>query len=171
MNEINSTATTLEDDATFGLGEINLFSSPDTFSITPASLISIEGIGGHRELLSGAGIDWGSGGGCLYAWDYEAADYTLAPGPDYCDGGMVVNRSYPATEVALHVDIEDQPVIHERIWPLGHVINALIKAGLVLRHFQEVADGWTPFENMSLEILRRLPHGYMLIADKSPHAK
>ncbi|NKB70312.1 MAG: methyltransferase domain-containing protein [Candidatus Latescibacteria bacterium] len=106
-----------------------------------------------------------------YVWDYEAADYTLAPGPDYCDGGFVVNRSYPATEIARYLDVEDRPVIHDRVWPLGHVINAVIKAGLVLRHFQEFADRWIPFENMSPEVHRRLPHGYMLIADKPAHAK
>ena len=83
-----------------------------------------------------------------------------------------MNRGYPATQVAHNTDIEDRPVIRERIWPLGHVINALINAGLVLRHFEEVADpgGWTPFENMSPEVLRRLPHAYMLIADRPAHA-
>jgi len=104
-----------------------------------------------------------------YVWNYEAVDYTLAPGPNYCDGGIVVNRGYPASEVAYDTKIADRPTIHERIWPLGHVINALIKAGLILRHFQEVADGWTPFKNMSPEVLRRLPHAYMLIADKPAH--
>ncbi len=57
--------TTLGDDLTHGLGEIRLLHPPGTTPITPASMISIEAIGGHKHLLEGIGIDWGSGGGCL----------------------------------------------------------------------------------------------------------
>ena len=60
-----SNETTLGDDATQGLGKIRLVHPPVTTPITPASMISIEAIGSHKHLLSGIGIDWGSGGGCL----------------------------------------------------------------------------------------------------------
>ena len=57
--------TTLDNAVTGGLGEIRLMHPPGTTPITPASMISIEAIGNHKHLLSGIGIDWGSGGGCL----------------------------------------------------------------------------------------------------------
>jgi len=107
-----------------------------------------------------------------YSWESEATDYKLAPGPNYCDGGIAVNNGYPTTRVAMHTDIEDRPNIRERIWPLGDVINAVIRTGLVLKHFQEISDpGWSPFGNMPPEILHRLPHGYTLIAGKPGPAK
>ena len=68
VNDISSprsSETTLGDDVTRGLGEIRLMHPPGTTPITPASMISIEAIGGHKHLLEGIGIDWGSGGGCL----------------------------------------------------------------------------------------------------------
>lgn len=56
---------TLADPDNFGLGDLRLMSPPDTFPITPASRISLEAIGTHQGLLSGIGLDWGCGGGCL----------------------------------------------------------------------------------------------------------
>ena len=50
---------------TEGLGEIAILHPPGTFALTPASLISLRGIGKNRELLAGLGLDWGSGTGCL----------------------------------------------------------------------------------------------------------
>ena len=70
-----------------------------------------------------------------YSWDFDADNYRLIPGPNYCDGGIVLNHGYPASEVAGNTDIEARPVMCERIWPLGDVINALIRSGLVLKLF------------------------------------
>lgn len=50
---------------TGGLGAIELELPRGRLSITPASLLCLEGIGQNRELLAGIGIDWGSGSGCL----------------------------------------------------------------------------------------------------------
>lgn len=57
--------TTLKEDETFGLGEVRILHPPGTFALTPASLISIHAIVKNQHLLSGIGIDWGSGTGCL----------------------------------------------------------------------------------------------------------
>jgi len=57
--------TILSADMTCGLGEIQILHPPGTFALTPASLISVQAIGRHQELLAGNGIDWGSGTGCL----------------------------------------------------------------------------------------------------------
>ena len=52
-------------DETGGLGALELELPPGRLSITPASRICLEAIGRSRDLLRGAGIDWGSGSGCL----------------------------------------------------------------------------------------------------------
>ena len=48
-----------------GLGEIQITHPPNTFAITPASLVTLEAIAGNKHLLTGKGLDWGSGTGCL----------------------------------------------------------------------------------------------------------
>ena len=57
--------TILNNGATCGLGELRILHPPGTFAITPASRIAIQAIGTNRQLLSGTGIDWGSGTGCM----------------------------------------------------------------------------------------------------------
>jgi len=48
-----------------GLGKIRIAHPPNTFAITPASLIALEAIARNKQLLVGRGLDWGSGTGCL----------------------------------------------------------------------------------------------------------
>jgi hypothetical protein len=69
---MNMPAYTQSDDLTVlhepflrGLGVIRIAHPAGTFAITPASLISLEGIANNQELLAGVGLDWGSGAGCL----------------------------------------------------------------------------------------------------------
>jgi SAM-dependent methyltransferase len=50
---------------TRGLCELSIRHPPGTFALTHASLISLQAIGQHQELLKGHGLDWGSGSGCL----------------------------------------------------------------------------------------------------------
>ncbi len=57
--------TTVTRAMTWGLCELSIRHPPGTFALTPASLISLEAIGKHKELLNGQGLDWGSGSGCL----------------------------------------------------------------------------------------------------------
>lgn len=57
--------TTFGPNVTSGLGELQFLHPPGTFALTPASLISLEAIFRHQALLSGTGIDWGCGTGCL----------------------------------------------------------------------------------------------------------
>ena len=57
--------TRLGSDATRGLCDIELQHPAGTFAPTQATLIGIEAIGRHQELLAGTGIDWGAGIGCL----------------------------------------------------------------------------------------------------------
>jgi hypothetical protein len=57
--------TDLSNEATYGLGELQIKHPPETFAVTPASLASLCAIGTHQQLLSGNGLDWGAGVGTL----------------------------------------------------------------------------------------------------------
>ncbi len=57
--------TFLDAEETHGLGRIEILHPPGTFSLTPASMLALRSICRHQDLLGGAGIDWGSGTGCL----------------------------------------------------------------------------------------------------------
>lgn len=50
---------------TGGLADLRLAHPPGTFALTPASRIALTAVGQHRHLLSGLGLDWGSGVGGL----------------------------------------------------------------------------------------------------------
>src|SRR5712691_2687395 len=47
------------------LGTIEILHPAGTFAPTPATLIAVEAIAEKRALLSGTGLDWGRGVGCL----------------------------------------------------------------------------------------------------------
>lgn len=55
----------LPDEATGGLGEMRIFCPPGAFALTPASLMALQTVGQQRHLLTGVGLDWGCGTGCL----------------------------------------------------------------------------------------------------------
>jgi SAM-dependent methyltransferase len=57
--------TIVPSEITADLGELRIRHPSGTFALTPASLIALEAIGKHKELLKGTGLDWGSGTGCL----------------------------------------------------------------------------------------------------------
>ncbi len=57
--------TLLDAEETHGLGRIEILHPSGTFSLTPASMLALRSIYRHQDLLSGAGIDWGPGTGCL----------------------------------------------------------------------------------------------------------
>lgn len=57
--------TVLPEAVSAGLGTLRFLHPAGTFALTPASRIALEAIGQHQALLSGIGLDWGSGAGCL----------------------------------------------------------------------------------------------------------
>ena len=59
------TQTRLNSAETGGLGPLSIHHPKGTFAITPASRIALRAIGENRHLLSGNGLDWGSGTGCM----------------------------------------------------------------------------------------------------------
>ena len=64
MNQ-DCSQTELSNEATCGLGVLRIQHPPCTFPVSPASRVSLRAIGTSPELLSGTGIDWGSGTGIL----------------------------------------------------------------------------------------------------------
>lgn len=55
----------LDEGFTKGLGRLSFHHPPGTFSLTPASNILIDAIIKNQDFISGIGVDWGSGIGCL----------------------------------------------------------------------------------------------------------
>ncbi len=55
----------LDDADTGGLGALRIRHPAGTFALTPASRITMAAVGAERTRLRGAGIDWGSGVGCV----------------------------------------------------------------------------------------------------------
>ena len=60
-----SISTTIEEKFTNGLGKFVFQHHEGSFALTPASMIALTSIYQHQHLLSGKGIDWGCGTGCL----------------------------------------------------------------------------------------------------------
>lgn len=55
----------LPDEATHGLGSLEIHHPPGTFALTPASRIAVDAVGRHKGRFEGTGLDWGSGSGVL----------------------------------------------------------------------------------------------------------
>jgi len=64
-HEATGSSTVLPASETNGLGSIRIEHPRGTFALTPASLISLTAICYRQDLLSGIGLDWGTGTGCL----------------------------------------------------------------------------------------------------------
>jgi len=65
MPREGSTRTILGEDLVGELAPIEIFHPPGTFAPTPASRVSLAAIAARPDLLSGRGVDWGCGTGCL----------------------------------------------------------------------------------------------------------
>src|SRR5207249_1037798 len=76
--------TTLPDAMTAGLGQMRFLHPPGTFALTPASVIALQAIGKHKQLLSGTGLDWGSGVGCLAIAAARIANVHKVVGLEIC---------------------------------------------------------------------------------------
>ena len=57
--------TRLSAEESNGLGELTFLHPPGTFALTPASVTALHAIAQNQNLLSGSGLDWGTGVGCL----------------------------------------------------------------------------------------------------------
>lgn len=57
--------STVDEDVIGSLGPISIQHPPDTFGLTPASLLGMKAVAIYSDRLAGIGLDWGSGTGCL----------------------------------------------------------------------------------------------------------
>lgn len=82
--------TTVTTEMTCGLPALSIRHPPGTFALTPASLISLQAIGKHRELLAGHGLDWGSGTGCLAIAAAKIPAVRSVVGLEICEANLAV---------------------------------------------------------------------------------
>lgn len=95
--------TVVTDAMTAGLCELRIRHPPGTFALTLASLISLEAIGKHRELLAGHGLDWGSGSGCLAIAAAKIPAVHKVTGLEISEANVLAAR-----ENAVHNGVEDK---------------------------------------------------------------
>jgi hypothetical protein len=85
--------TRVPSEITGGLGEIEILHPAGTFAPTPASLIAVRAIGANQQLLSGIGIDWGCGAGCLAIKAAKIAAVRHVIGLDIVEANVACARS------------------------------------------------------------------------------
>ena len=90
--DVGKHQTTLRAAETFGLGELDILHPSGSFALTPASLIAVEAIGRNQQLLSGIGIDWGCGSGCMAIAAAKIAAVEHVIGLDIVDANVTVAR-------------------------------------------------------------------------------
>lgn len=79
-----------------GVGEMVLTHPPGTFALTPASHAAIQAVLTHRALISGSGIDWGSGVGALAITAALAAPVERVYGLELSAANVAVARENAA---------------------------------------------------------------------------
>jgi hypothetical protein len=63
---------------------------------------------------------------------------------------------------------QQQALKHERLWTLGQIMNALVRAGLQLEQFEEHPDRYWAEERVPDVLARRLPHTLSLLMRREP---
>ena len=118
-------------------------------------------------------------GGVLYLFDdhpitwlfEQYAEGLKYSGNDYFDTAEV-SRGWSETYVGdLGMPIEMHAEKHERVWPLGSVITALLEAGLRLERFTEHREEyWNSMPNLDGAQRSRIPMSYSLTARRPGRA-
>jgi hypothetical protein len=92
MSASSADQTTVTAAMTAGLSELCIRHPSGTFALTPASLISLQTIGQHRKQLSGTGLDWGSGTGCLAIAAAKIPEVEKVIGLEISEDNLVIAR-------------------------------------------------------------------------------
>lgn len=120
--------------------------------------------GGRLYLFEGHPLTW--------VWQIDAAEYRLDPDPrygDYFSTAIADSQGWPTSYIPQTAvpPTEQQARKFERQWTLGQVVNALVAAGLRLRHLEEHGEPyWNQYPNMPEELIRRLPQTFSLLMSK-----
>jgi methylase of polypeptide subunit release factors len=93
--------TTWPSTITGKLGDIQIHHPPGTFAPTPASLVTVQAISWHGELLSGTGVDWGTGSGCLAIVAAKLHQVSGVIGLEICQANVLIaERNAQLNQVA-----------------------------------------------------------------------
>jgi len=108
-----------------GLGEIRIAHPPNTFAITPASLIALEAIARNKQLLSGKGLDWGSGTGCLAIAAARIPTVKQVIGLEIAEANVAAARR---NAISNGVDAKTAFLLSDSYSPLAPSDSALLNA-------------------------------------------
>lgn len=104
-------------------------------------------------------------------WCLEESTYILDPEyGNYFQERPIASSGWPDTYIGdLGKPQEQHAPKHERFWPLGKVVNAVIASGLQISKLEEHPDlYWNRFPTMPPDLVRRTPQTFSLLAHK-PH--
>jgi SAM-dependent methyltransferase len=104
---------------------------------------------------------------CVF--DTSSSEYRLDPvWGDYFSEQVLSEQGWPESYIGdLGKTEAEHAVKHERLWTIGHIVNALVGAGLVLRRLEEHSDAfWNANPNMPVETRRKLPQTLSLLFAK-----
>ncbi len=152
--ELNGTA----DLVYTGRGALCWMMDIEAWAKVPARLLRS---GGKLYLFEGHPINW--------IFEMGASEVRLDPQyGDYFDTRVDVNQGWPDQYIgALEKPVEEQARKYERHWNFGHIINALIDAGLRVERFEEhPVPFWDQFPHYPPDLIPRLPHTFSLLMGK-----
>lgn len=148
--ELNGTA----DLVYTGRGALNWLMDIEAWAAVVARLLRPHG--GRLYVFEGHPLDWvlemDRAGELRLIGDYFNEPIDTGPGwpPDYIPAAFVPPE-------------EQQAIKHERLWTLGQIMNALVRAGLQLELFEEHPDRYWAEERVPEPLARRLPHTFSLV--------
>ena len=153
--ELNGTA----DLVYTGRGALNWIMDLETWATVPARLLKP---GGVLYIFEGHPVSW--------IWDMDASEPKLdAMYGDYFDRKIHMEQGWPDSYIGeLSKPKQELSAKCERQWNLGNVVNACVKAGLVIEQLNEYPDEyWEAFPNVPKDVVRKLPNTYSLLCRKA----
>lgn len=102
-------------------------------------------------------------------WERDPDEFCLrSDGASYFSENPAENLGFPSSALKRETkDKVERPLMVERLWRPGQVINALVSAGLEYVHYEEYPDlFWNQFENIPKETADLLPHTYAVMMRK-----
>jgi SAM-dependent methyltransferase len=120
----------------------------------------------HRLLKPGGVLSLFDDHPATYLFDNEAE--TLSPtGIDYFGHAEFSRGWSPAYIGDLRIPVSEQSPKHEREWPIGDIVTALLDEGIVIERLGEHPDPyWENFWRLPAEVRARLPMTFSILARK-----
>lgn len=115
--------------------------------------------GGRLFLFEGHPLDflWNESTNKFELRGDDTTYFASSPTPERGFPFEAAERNEPSTEVKLT----------SRIWTLGQIVTALVRAGLTIKQLEEFPEPfWDQFKDIPERLLHRLPHTFALIAEK-----